>query len=202
MGFHRPFAYHQQFGNLGIGFALPDVLLQIRQFTIQELIKYATLVSIAAILTRQLWVFVTTYIPRIIFPKFAKRHLSRQTLQRAQIGYQALTFRIVRIGIRIPRHFRQRIESAFGSGVITKHAISAPHLLELPQGIGPYSGAAPHLLALNEQRVPVIIVGVNAEQPMVAFGLRAASVRCGAGQGLAFSSFGRSCLPSVPAPAA
>jgi len=24
MGFHRPFAYHQQFGNLGIGFALPN----------------------------------------------------------------------------------------------------------------------------------------------------------------------------------
>jgi hypothetical protein len=24
MGFHRPFAYHQQLGNLGIGFALPN----------------------------------------------------------------------------------------------------------------------------------------------------------------------------------
>ena len=76
--------------------------------------------------------------------------------------------------------------------MITEHAIAAAHLLESPQSIRPRTRAAPHLFALNEQSVPVVIVWIDAEQPMVAFRFGAANVRSGAGQGTGSLAFFKS----------
>ena len=52
-----------------IGLQLPEVLHRLDGRSISELVWYATLISVAVIVVRLLWVFPATYLPRLILKK-------------------------------------------------------------------------------------------------------------------------------------
>ena len=112
--------------------------------------------------------------------QFRETHLARQAFESAQVGDQTFAVVIVRIGIGIPRNFGQSVERALRRRVITKHAVTVPHQLELTQSVRACAGAPPHLFALYEKSVPVVGVRVHAEKPVVALGWCGLG-RCGDG---------------------
>src|SRR5258706_10682938 len=56
-----------------IGLQLPEVLGHFRGRSIPQLLWYAIIISLAAILIRILWVFPATYLPRVLFKSIRKR---------------------------------------------------------------------------------------------------------------------------------
>src|SRR5487761_250751 len=107
-----------------------------------------------------------------ILAQLVERNLPGQALEGPQVDYQILGFRIVRIGIRIARHFGNRVERVLGFAVVAKRAVAAAHLLELPQRVGLVAGVPPHLLPFYEKSVPVIDARVNGQQPLMRSGDR------------------------------
>src|SRR5215475_15658732 len=74
----------------------------------------------------------------------------------------------MRIGIRIAGHFRDGIKSPLGRRVIAEDPVPFSYLFEGANRVGLGPGAMPHLLALNKKRVPVIVVRVCGEDPVVS----------------------------------
>ena len=72
---------------------------------------------------------------RRVVAQFGQRHLPRQPFERAQVGHHAFALRVVRIGIGIAGHFRQRVKRALRRRVVAEHAVALPHQLELAQGV-------------------------------------------------------------------
>src|SRR5712692_10286067 len=97
---------------------------------------------------------------------------ARLALHGAQVRHQTLPIRVERIGIGVASDFGERVEGALRRAVIAEHAIAAAHLLELPQCVGLLAGATPHLLAFDEQSIPVVVVRVHTEEPVTALGWR------------------------------
>jgi CPA1 family monovalent cation:H+ antiporter len=58
---------------LAIGLQLPDVLQALQQYDPQELAIWAAAVAMAVMLTRIVWVFPTTYLPRMLSKKIRER---------------------------------------------------------------------------------------------------------------------------------
>ena len=89
--------------------------------------------------------------------------MTRKALDGAQVGHKRGRFALllVRIGVGVARDLSQGIKGPFGGGVIAKHPVAAAHLLKLPQDVGARASAAPHLFALHEQRIPMIILGIH-----------------------------------------
>src|ERR1041385_3654542 len=56
-----------------IGLQLPEVLGRLSGRSIPQLVGYATLISVAVILIRILWVFPASYLPRLLFKKLRAR---------------------------------------------------------------------------------------------------------------------------------
>src|SRR5215813_5561397 len=75
---------------------------------------------------------------------------------------------VVRVRVGVPCHFGNGIEGAFGGGVVAQHAIPALHLLERTNSVGFRTRTVPHLLALHEKCVPVVVMRVGAEDPIVS----------------------------------
>jgi Na+/H+ antiporter len=55
-----------------IGLQLPEVLHRLSGRSIPQLVGYATLISVAVIVIRMLWVFPATYLPRLLSPTLRK----------------------------------------------------------------------------------------------------------------------------------
>jgi CPA1 family monovalent cation:H+ antiporter len=56
-----------------IGLQLPDILRALSGYSIGRLVWYGTVISLAVIIIRVLWVFPATYLPRILFPSIRTR---------------------------------------------------------------------------------------------------------------------------------
>src|SRR5262249_29117272 len=108
------------------------------------------------------------FFQRRIRPHFRQRHLPRKLLECSQVRHKILAFVIVGIGIWVTRNFRNGIERALGRSVIAQHAVARAHLLERTNGISPRPCSVPHFLAFYEKGVPVIVVRVGAEDPIVS----------------------------------
>src|SRR5690242_1469301 len=74
----------------------------------------------------------------------------------------------MRIRVRVPCDFRDRIEHPFRRGVVAQHAVAFSREFESTNGIWFGLRAMPHFLPLHEERVPVVVVGVGAEDPVVS----------------------------------
>ena len=99
-------------------------------------------------------------------------HLPRQALDRAQVHHKFLFVQVVRIGVRIAAHFRQRVHGMLRLPVIAKRAVALVNLLELSERVRLVSGVPPHLFAFHEEGVPVIDARVNGQEPSTRFGGR------------------------------
>src|SRR6266704_5917627 len=78
----------------------------------------------------------------------------------------------MRVRVRISRDLRNRVQSSLRGRVIAKYPVALAHLFQRANRIGLRPGAVPHLLALYEKRVPVIVVRVGGEDPVVSLGSR------------------------------
>ena len=56
-----------------IGLELPEILHRLSGRSISQLIWHATVISVAVVLVRILWVFPATYLPRLMFPSLRAR---------------------------------------------------------------------------------------------------------------------------------
>src|SRR5713226_2130537 len=130
--------------------------------------------------------------------QLGERHMPRQALYGAQVRHQTLPIRVEWIGIGVASDFGERVEGALRRAVIAEHAIAAAHLLELPQRVGPLAGAAPHLLAFDEKRIPVVVVRVHTEEPVTALGCWTShGQRCRAALYTGETCKGKICWPIV-----
>jgi NhaP-type Na+/H+ or K+/H+ antiporter len=50
-----------------IGLQLPEVMIGLTNYTLQEVITYAVVISVVTILIRIIWVYPGTYLPRLTF---------------------------------------------------------------------------------------------------------------------------------------
>jgi hypothetical protein len=64
-----------------------------------------------------------------IFAQLNQRHLARQPLDRAQIHHHLFRIVIVRVGIGIAAHFRQRVHRMLRLAVVAKRAVASLNLL-------------------------------------------------------------------------
>jgi CPA1 family monovalent cation:H+ antiporter len=58
-----------------IGLQLPEVIKGLNEYTVTEVVSYAVIISIVTILIRIIWVFPSTYIPRILFKSIRKKEV-------------------------------------------------------------------------------------------------------------------------------
>ena len=56
-----------------IGLQLPEVMAGLHEYTVTEVVTYAVIISIVTILIRIIWVFPSTYIPRILFKSIRQK---------------------------------------------------------------------------------------------------------------------------------
>src|SRR5215472_7540350 len=73
---------------------------------------------------------------------------------------------IVRVRIRVARDFGDGIKGAIRRGVVTQDAVPFAHLLQGADGLRFGACTMPHFLPFNEERVPVIVMRVGAEDPI------------------------------------
>jgi len=72
------------------------------------------------------------------------------------------------VGVRIACNLRDGIKGALRRLVIAQHPVSLANLLQRADGVGFGPGTMPHFLAFNEKRVPMIVMRVGAEDPVVS----------------------------------
>ena len=63
-----------------------------------------------------------------ILPEFVQRYLPREAFHCAQVGDEHFRFQVMRVGIRVPCDFGDRVDGAFGCGVVTKDTVALTHL--------------------------------------------------------------------------
>ncbi|KAA0991512.1 Na+/H+ antiporter [Dyadobacter aurulentus] len=56
-----------------IGLELPEVMLGLGAYTVSEVISYAVIISLVTIVIRIIWVFPSTYIPRLLFKSIREK---------------------------------------------------------------------------------------------------------------------------------
>src|SRR5579859_5193806 len=96
-----------------------------------------------------------------------KRNLPGQAVKRAQVSDEVFSLVVVRIGVGIARYVRDGIQGALRRGVIAEDAVTFSDPFQSTDRVGFRLGSVPHFLAFNEKRVPVVVVRVGAEYPIV-----------------------------------
>src|ERR1700722_390611 len=112
------------------------------------------------------------FFQRRVGAHLGESHLARQPVKRAQVRDIIFAFRIIGIRVRIARHFGDGIQRTLRSRVVTEHPVTLADLFQSSDGILLAIRAVPHLLALHEECVPVVVVRVCAEDPVVSLGSR------------------------------
>src|ERR1700722_3126306 len=74
----------------------------------------------------------------------------------------------MRIRIRIARHLRDRVQRPFRRRVVAQHPVTLAHLLERTDSVSLAGRPMPHFLTLYEQRIPMIVVRVGTEDPVMS----------------------------------
>src|SRR5207244_8332221 len=75
-------------------------------------------------------------------------------------------------GILITRHFCDIIKRALRRGVVAQYAVALAHLLQGANRVGFRAGPMPHFLTLHKKGVPMVVVWVCSEDPVVASSCR------------------------------
>src|SRR6266852_2733155 len=75
---------------------------------------------------------------------------------------------IVRVRIGIASDFRDRIKGALRRRVVTEHAVAFLHLLQSAHRVRFGARPMPHLFPFNEKSVPVVMMRVGAEDPIMS----------------------------------
>src|SRR5882762_1215599 len=112
------------------------------------------------------------FLQRWICAHLRQRHLPGQFFKSAQVRDQVFSVVVMWIGVGISRDFGNRIQRALRGRVIAQYTVAFAHLLQGANRVRLRPGTVPHLLALYEEGVPVILVRVGAEDPVVSFGSR------------------------------
>src|SRR6202011_5709002 len=81
---------------------------------------------------------------------------------------QIFALLVVRIRVGVSGDFGDRGKRPFRGRVVAQHAVALTQLLEGANGGGFAFGAGVHLLTLYEKRIPVVVVRVGAEDPVVS----------------------------------
>src|SRR6267143_1708087 len=90
----------------------------------------------------------------------------------------------MRIGIGISGDLRDRIQRTLGRRVIAKYAVAFAHLFQGANRVRFRTGAMPHLLTLHKKCVPVIVVGIRGENPVVSLSSRSRHRSLGVGSNI------------------
>jgi monovalent cation/hydrogen antiporter len=56
-----------------IGLQLPAILARLKGYHLPKLLAYAALISVVTVVARFAWVYVTVYVPRLLFPRLRRR---------------------------------------------------------------------------------------------------------------------------------
>src|SRR5882762_11084523 len=94
--------------------------------------------------------------------------MPRQFLESAQVRHQVFSLVVVRVRVGVPCDFGDRIQRSLRGRVVAQYPVALAHLSQGANCVGLGPGAVPHLLALYEKSVPVIVVRVGAEDPVVS----------------------------------
>src|ERR1700722_4910501 len=74
----------------------------------------------------------------------------------------------MRVRIRVAGNFGDGVQRPFRGRVVAQYPVALAHLLESANGVGFGTGTVPHLLTLHERRVPMVVVRVGAENPVMS----------------------------------
>jgi hypothetical protein len=108
------------------------------------------------------------FFQRRISSQLRQRYLPWQAFERPQVRNQVLALLVVRIGIGVSGDFGDGIQRAFRRRVVAQDPVALAYLLQAADGIRLARRPVPHLLALNEERIPVVVVRVGTENPVVS----------------------------------
>ena len=95
-----------------------------------------------------------------IFPEFVEGNLPGQPFHGSQVSNEHFRFQVMRVRIRVPADFRDRIQGSFGRRVVTEYSVALAHLLESANRVRACTRSPPHFLALHKQRIPMIMVRI------------------------------------------
>src|ERR1700746_2030458 len=103
---------------------------------------------------------------------FGQGYLPGQLLEGAQVRHQVFSFVVVRVGVGISRDLRDGIQCPFRGRVVAKYSVALAYLFQGANCVRLGPRSMPHLLAFYEKRVPVIVVRVGAEDPVMSLNSR------------------------------